>query len=301
MRTPHRIGINQRPMGEHQRRSKSYRARKALWAKMWPSLVGCGCAALGVLIGCTTPAYQFDRTALQLGLQGNVLEGKHFLHKVYRNHAFGSRVHIYLDGDGTPWLTRHLIANDPTPRDPLVLQWLVQDHAPSWYVGRPCYHGVQIGCDWTAWTDRRYSPEVVSSMAAVIEQIMQDYQKLVLIGYSGGGTLAMLLAEQLAATQAIITVAGNLDVAAWTDWHGYSPLSGSLNPAHRPPLPSAIIQHHWAGGRDRVVPAWIVAQGVRAQTTAQVYVMEDFDHHCCWQRHWPSILHNLEVALFPSH
>ena len=70
-------------------------------------------------------------------------------------------------------------------------------------------------------------------MAAALSDILQrrPYQGLVLIGYSGGGVLAMLLAEQFPATQAVVTVAGNLDTDAWAIEHGYSPLRGSLNPA----------------------------------------------------------------------
>ena len=41
----------------------------------------------------------------------------------------------------------------------------------------------------------------------------------------------MLLAERLEMTQAVVTIAANLDTDAWTELHGFSALEGSLNPA----------------------------------------------------------------------
>ena len=68
-----------------------------------------------------------------------------------------------------------------------------------------------------------------------------------MIGYSGGGTLAQLVAEKFTQTRAVVTLAGNLDLAAWVQLHDYTPLGGSLNPAERPPLPGHILQIHYVG------------------------------------------------------
>ena len=55
-------------------------------------------------------------------------------------------------------------------------------------------------------------------------------------------------------TPYVITVGANLDTDAWTQHHGYLPLTGSLNPAAstaKHPWPEA----HLYGGRDTIVPA----------------------------------------------
>jgi pimeloyl-ACP methyl ester carboxylesterase len=115
----------------------------------------------------------------------------------------------------------------------------------------------------------------------------------VLIGYSGGGALAMLVAERVANVSAVVTIAGNLDTEAWTRLHAYSPLSGSLNPARRAPLPSRIAQLHLTGGKDKNVPVALIEPVVRRQPHAELRVYDDADHGCCWAREWPRVLEDI--------
>ena len=72
----------------------------------------------------------------------------------------------------------------------------------------------------------------------------------------------MLSASRVPQSVAVITVAANLDIDAWTDLHGDLRLVGSLNPARQPPLPDRVVQIHYAGGRDRLVPAEIIRRGI---------------------------------------
>jgi hypothetical protein len=102
--------------------------------------------------------------------------------------------------------------------------------------------------------------------------------------------LAVLLAARVPRTAAVVTVAANLDIDAWTARHGYLRLVGSLNPASQPRLPSHLYQRHYLGGRDRVVPPQIVS-GRFDQAT--IVLMPDYDHVCCWLRAWPAILADL--------
>jgi len=141
----------------------------------------------------------------------------------------------------------------------------------------------------------RYSPQVVSSLEAAIRHIsaQRSAQRLTLIGYSGGGVLAMLLAERLESTQAVVTIAANLDTSAWTKHHHYSPLVGSLNPARQPPLSSNIRQFHLAGAKDVRVPAENVKVVSGLQKDADLRIYQNFDHTCCWLDIWPEILREL--------
>src|SRR6185436_12059458 len=117
---------------------------------------------------------------------------------------------------------------DPTPRHPLMLQLMTLDSAPSVYVGRPCYFGLANDppCTPRDWTLDRFSPRIVDSMASVIEQLRagRGTDAIELYGHSGGAALAVLLAARLGGVQRIVTIAGNLDVEAWTTYHGYTPL-----------------------------------------------------------------------------
>ncbi len=205
--------------------------------------------------GCASPSQRMDGRAIDLGYTRVVVRGDGYDHIAYLKKSrasMSSALHVYLDGDGTPWVRKRVAAADPTPRKPLMLELMALDPAPSIYLGRPCYHGLNTpACTPDVWTDRRYSEAVVASMTAALNRLSADYEALVLMGYSGGGTLAMLMAERLPKTETVITVAANLDTDRWSELHRQQPLSGSLNPAARPPLPPRIRQMHFAQFRPR--------------------------------------------------
>lgn len=246
--------------------------------------------------GCASPAREFAGRAAALGMTAEVVRGTAFDHLVLtRLRPASHRVHVYLDGDGTPWLGG-LPARDPTPRRGLTLALVARDPAPSLYLGRPCYHGSADAaeCSSALWTSARYSETVVASMAAALRRIVaaEGIDEIVWFGYSGGGSLAVLLAARFAESRAVVTVSANLDTDGWTDVHGEPPLSGSLNPARQPPLPDHIVQVHYVGGRDRLVPVSVVQRGV--QGAGRVIVVPDHDHTCCWEASWPAILAEVE-------
>jgi pimeloyl-ACP methyl ester carboxylesterase len=178
-----------------------------------------------------------------------------------------------------------------------MLELMLLDPAPSLYLGRPCYHGLNKAqaCTPEMWTDKRYSEAVVASMSAALDRLSVDYQALVLLGHSGGGTLAMLLAERQQKTETVITVAANLDTARWATLHKQQPLTGSLNPATRPPLPPHIRQLHFAGAEDDNVPPLLVRDAIAQQHGATFKVFPKQDHSCCWRDVWKEILGELSA------
>ena len=242
---------------------------------------------------CTSPAEKFDHAADSLGLTKETTMGAGFEHVLFwRKGGRDGTLHVYLGSDGTP-LSDGQPAKDPTPRKPLMLNLLALDPGPAVYVGRPCYHGLAetSGCSSDVWTSARYSERVVSSLAAAIRKIInvRRYQQVSFIGHSGGGTLAMLLAERFLETTAIVTIAANLDIDAWSDHHGSTRLTASLNPAIRPPLRDSVRQHHYAGSLDQIVPIALTARGVKGPN-AELIIVDDYDHVCCWDELWPRIL-----------
>ncbi len=259
-------------------------------------------ATLGVLVllalagGCRSAAERFLGLAADRGLRAEIVSGEGFHHLVLsREGAAGRTLHVYLDGDGTPWLGGHP-AVDPTPREPLVLDLLALDSAPAIYLGRPCYHGLHgdARCAPALWTSARYSEEVVASVAAAARRILaaRGADRVVWLGYSGGGALAVLLAARVPETAGVITVAANLDVDAWADAQRASRLAGSLNPARQPPLAPGVYQRHYVGGRDQTVPVAVTRRGMTG--SAALVVVPDHDHRCCWTKLWRAILAELE-------
>jgi predicted alpha/beta hydrolase family esterase len=241
-----------------------------------------------------TPADRVDGMAADYGFARETVRGVRFEHVIYRRTAadVDGPLHVYIEGDGSPYLDETTIARDATPRTPVMLELMALDGAPSLYVGRPCYFGLQAadGCTPVYWTVGRFNEEVVASMAAVIDRFRRarSADGLVLVGHSGGAALAVLLAQRLANVDAVVTVAGNLDTAAWTALHGYSPLDLSLNPSDRP-LTAVPLVLHLAGAEDDVVPAALIAAAAQ-KIGGRVRVVPQMGHTCCWARAWPPVL-----------
>jgi hypothetical protein len=257
-----------------------------------------------LIVSCSTPAVHLQQEAERLGFNHSIVQGTEFKHVVYTNKVQNKngKLHVYLDGDGTPWVNNRWVSEDPTPRNPLLFRLMSLDTEPAVYLGRPCYHGFSDTppCEPGLWTNKRYSMVVLKTMAVALEQIVKRLgtRKVVLIGYSGGGTLAMLLAEQTQNLQGIVTIAGNLDINAWSNLHGYAPLIGSKNPAQQPPLNPALFQLHYAGGKDQNVPVSLIQPTVLRQHSAQLIIIPEFDHTCCWEKIWPSVLKNIQLHTF---
>lgn len=206
-------------------------------------------------------------------------------------------VYIYIEGDGLAWLNRSTPSLNPTPTNPVALDLALKHGAGAVYLARPCQYG---GADdapcadnkW--WTSGRFAPEVIDATAMAVDRIKGIYgaRNVVLVGYSGGGAVAALVAARRADVAELVTVAGNLDTGAWTALHNVSPLSGSLNPADQWAALRHIPQRHFVGGADKAVPPQIAhayaAHFPEGQRPA-IIEREGYDHSCCWVDNWPGL------------
>jgi len=249
-----------------------------------------------LLCACATPSQHFSDEAKTLGFASGNFDGEGFRHVVYfaQIDRAADALHVYVEHDGTPWIGVARVSDDPTPRTPFALELMARDHGPRLFLGRPCYFEGRrdSGCSARMWTQRRYAPEVVASMAAALQAFLakHPYGNVVLIGYSGGGTLAWLLASRVPQTTAVVTIAANLDTQAWTTLHDYSPMNGSLDPVREPALPKSISHVAYVGDRDTNVPPTIVRSFAANHPEAKVIEIATFDHTCCWIERWPELL-----------
>lgn len=199
-------------------------------------------------------------------------------------------VHLYIDGDGRPFINRTTVAADPTPRQSQVLRWMLLDRSPSFYLGRPCYLGMaqKDTCESRWWTTDRYAEPVIVSMVTAARQLLKG-RPVILIGYSGGGNIAAQMAGRLENVQGLITAAANLDVDAWTQHHGYTPLTVAAQPATVVAEIRRIPQLHLVGRWDKNVPVSL-SRSLAASANVRFCVIERFTHDCCWERKWPQLL-----------
>jgi pimeloyl-ACP methyl ester carboxylesterase len=215
--------------------------------------------------------------------------------------------HVYLEGDGLAFLGRHRLSPDPTPVNPIGLDLALADTMSAvLYLGRPCQYrppGDERPCPNRYWSSHRFAEEVVeATLVAIRDQLAEHGSPAVgvtLIGYSGGGALAALLAARMPEVRRLVTVAAPLDLAAWTRHHGVTSLEGSLDPL-------AIAQHltmpqaHFSGRRDNIVPAASQSaflRGLPPHIPVHAVTIDGLDHICCWGAYWAELLKTLPAGL----
>ncbi|HVI50131.1 MAG TPA: alpha/beta hydrolase [Candidatus Sulfotelmatobacter sp.] len=209
---------------------------------------------------------------------------------------------VYLEGDGFAYVRPSQPSQNPTPTDPVALRLALaaptRDANLAW-LGRPCQYIDSSRCDSAYWTGWRYAPEVLDSMNMSIDQIKSrsHANQIVLVGYSGGGAIAVLLAARRGDVKGVVTVAANLDLGYWTRRDGLAPLAGSLDPADIAPSLGAVPQVHFTGGRDKTVGTDVVRSFMArlpSGTPARLIEISDYTHACCWARDWPRLAAEME-------
>lgn len=240
--------------------------------------------------------------AQAVGLEPVASKGAVFDLQVYRrDDGRAGPLFVYIEGDGLAYLDTRTPSTDPTPVDPLALRLAAADPGPAvLYLGRPCQFAPGRGdprCSVRAWTTSRFGSNVVASIDDAIgrARARAPGRPLVLVGYSGGGVIAALVAARRKDVSLLVTVAAPLDVADWTRRMGVSPLDGSEAPLDHVERLSEVRQVAFAGQRDKTVPVDSIASAIgKFGTSAKLIVMPDFDHRCCWVRDWSRLR---EVAL----
>ena len=248
---------------------------------------------------CVDRAATADHIGRAAGLSLRLIDAGAFRLLSYQRIGPGQDLVVYIEGDGLAWINRAQLSEDPTPTDPVALRLAAEDNAATvLYLARPCQFATLTetrGCDAKYWSAARYGSDVVDAINRAISEVAAGAGKsrLELVGYSGGGVIATLLAARRDDVVRVISVAANLDVAFWTDYHKASPLFQSLNPADFADRLARTPQVIFVGGRDDIVPAAVVehyAQEFPPAASIKIVSLADDAHDCCWAEKWPELL-----------
>ena len=239
-----------------------------------------------MLSGCVLPAYHLLEDAGQPYQIVSSFKFKHLL-AVNSHIDIHKPVIVFIEGDGHPWRRHNRVAFEPTPDKPLLLEWFLEADFPAIYLGRPCYFELNDQqCSPYWYTHGRYSETVVKSLVQVLSENVTG-KNIVLVGHSGGATLAVLMADMLGEVEAVVTIAGNLQVNAWSDYHHYSKLQGSMDPMFSKLLPEHIRQIHLYSPFDKVIQAEWIKSFSEKQMNSRLLELPVQGHDKGWKEFYP--------------
>jgi hypothetical protein len=253
-----------------------------------------------LLTGCmTSPREHADRVASPAMLVRQYIDTPLFTYTAYIRISDRTQpLHVYIEGDGMAWLSRYQPSSDPTPHNPMALTLATLDPAANVaYLARPCQftpRELNAHCQVDYWTGKRFAPEVIDSLSQALDRIKARSQisTLELTGYSGGGAVAALLAEQRNDIIFLRTVAGNLDVTYVNQQHNVSAMPGSLNPIDKARQLEHLPQVHFSGEKDPVISPEVARRFVNhtGSKCANVRMVANMDHRGPWEKEWPRLI-----------
>jgi hypothetical protein len=270
-----------------------------------PWTVGAATTCLLLLVSACTGLASATKSTIREGAESwampqgfsaaTIAAGQFGLFALLRQTSASSSLAVYIEGDGAGWPSVFTPPHDPTPRFSVALRLADRDpSAAVAYLGRPCHYltdDERERCSSSYWSERRFSDEVLVGMGAAVDHLkrLSGARFVRLVGYSGGGVVATLLAMERDDVTELITISAPLALSEWVTVNKLTPLDGSRNPMNLPQFPVMLSATHFSGGRDDVVPSSIVKHFVDTHG-GRLVVMNEYDHQCCWIEAWPTLL-----------
>ncbi|ACS85676.1 alpha/beta hydrolase family protein [Musicola paradisiaca] len=270
--------------------------------KSLPSRYGRGIllyVAVMLQTACSSPRQSADELAASGGLTPQTIVGGTFTLAAYtRLQQPQGTITFYIEGDGFAWINKTAPSPDPTPRQALGLALAAKDDSANVvYLARPCQFiplNKNPVCNVSYWTDKRFAEEIIDSMNQAISNYVQQMSApgINMVGYSGGGNVAALIAARRTDVRSLRTVAGNLDHYAVNQYHQVSAMPESENAVDIAQHIASIPQIHFSGSEDSIVPTWIARRFVSLEggNCSQVHMVEGMEHTSAWNEIWPTLL-----------
>lgn len=277
-------------------------------------LVLCGLLIALALAGCASP-FAIPDPDTRRAAAGQIAAAAGFVPRDFPTPQFrlvgftrirqpGAPVSIYIEGDGFAYITPHRPSRNPTPRRPMGLLLATLDPAANVvYMGRPCQYvepAKSSRCHPRYWTTARFAEPVIAAHAHAVGDALAaaGSDAANLVGYSGGGAVAALVAARRGDIASLRTLAGYLEHVRLNREKRVSPLAGSLDPIRVAATLSRLPQIHYSGIRDAVIPPRVAQQFVAAVGNEDCahQVPVDADHRDGWLRFWRHAAARLPVC-----
>jgi len=260
-----------------------------------------GLVAALTLGGCIATTYPYMRTetaqriAAPAWMIKRDISASPFILRAYeRIHDRGGVANIYIEGEDT------LADSSRTPFNPVALHLASKDKAENLiYLARPCQYTEMLdpaeSCKTSYGKDARFSEDVIASYDIALNDIAKRYDISMfnVIGYSGGGAIATLLAAKRSDIVSLRTVAGILDHETYSDVATAPSFTKSLNPVNEASTLTKMPQYHFIGGRDNVVTPAVLhsyLQSMPPTNCVQTMMVQEADHTIGWVDKWPELL-----------
>lgn len=237
------------------------------------SLGGCAC---GLPLGNSARA---DAVLGPAGFTPRLLASADFPVHAWLRVRGDETLTVVIEGDGATWFNPRWPPGDPTPEVSQAAALALEISGSVAYVARPCQFKLTSACHIEHWTSARFAPELVKALDRTLDRLkgFVGAKNLRLVGHSGGGVMAVLLAQGRSDVAGVVTLMAPLAIGEWTKLLDLSSLDGP-DPMDQPSLRVPAI--HVAGGRDSVVPSEIVKRYTSAK--GGEYVEWPQVDHACW-------------------
>ena len=210
---------------------------------------------------------------------------------------------VYIEGDIQGFWPQTDPGTDPMPDDWLGLRLAAEDPSPNVaYIARPCqFMADNPECSTEAWSHGKYAEQIVTAMNRAVDHFAVPFThpRVNLVGYSGGGAIAAIIATRRKDVVSLRTIAGNMDPAAASRYHAADADDDFVDPmliAYRLKL---LPQEHYVGERDTTVPPFITANFIKAigpSYCVRLTYIPMATHKTGWEQAWKTRAANIPTC-----
>lgn len=217
-------------------------------------------ACLAVTLSGCAGSINLQESTRGTALTPQILKSEQFnLQALVPPPAAYKHLRVYIEGDGHAWATSSQPSTDPTPHTSMMVTFAAHDRLPAAYLARPCQFVTSEQCGTAVWTSDRFGSTAIAAMSAGLDALKQQFgvNDFELVGHSGGGAVALVLAGQRSDVSQVQTIAGNVDPIYWAWQKNLTPLTNPETPLKYMARLQTIPQRHYLGLNDAVVPSTV--------------------------------------------